>query len=238
MRRTGCGHTFAVPGPPIVKRSTSFRRRATTSLTRERFLLVLLDQLGYGRVPTTGRGGITVDGQSFPVSHLWGVTPIHLLGSGYATGHPNQGVAGAAGASPSRWSRNCSTAVRRTCRRSCPMVQTLRLLRDSTSLVGSAYVEFDLEAIFDGDLFSDFLLLYTLCQVSRLEVRDEEIGAASCRLEQWRAGRRRVRFSCAGTSYATGWWWRCEPWATVSSPTPTTVNFVNSSRPVSCRCPT
>jgi hypothetical protein len=32
---------------------------------------------------------------------------------------------------------------------------TVRLLRDSTSLVGSAYVEFDLEAIFDGDLFAD-----------------------------------------------------------------------------------
>ncbi|MGH3634773.1 MAG: Eco57I restriction-modification methylase domain-containing protein, partial [Mycobacterium sp.] len=63
---------------------------------------------------------------------------------------------------------------------------TLRLLRDSTSLVGSAYVEFDLEAIFDGDLFADFLLLYTLCQVSRLEVRDPEVGAASCWLEQWR----------------------------------------------------
>jgi hypothetical protein len=63
---------------------------------------------------------------------------------------------------------------------------TLRLLRDSTSLVGSAYVEFDLEAIFEGDLFADFLLLYTLCQVSRLEVRDAEVGPASCWLEQWR----------------------------------------------------
>ena len=31
---------------------------------------------------------------------------------------------------------------------------TLRLLRDSTSLVGSAYIEFDLEAIFDADLFA------------------------------------------------------------------------------------
>src|SRR5690606_28821983 len=57
---------------------------------------------------------------------------------------------------------------------------------DSTSLVGSAYVEFDLEAIFDGDLFADFLLLYTMCQVSRVETRDDEIGPASCRIEQWR----------------------------------------------------
>jgi hypothetical protein len=43
-----------------------------TSLTRERFTLVLLDQLGFGRVPTTGKGGITVGQHSFPVSHRWG----------------------------------------------------------------------------------------------------------------------------------------------------------------------
>ncbi|WP_260681767.1 Eco57I restriction-modification methylase domain-containing protein [Gordonia rubripertincta] len=64
--------------------------------------------------------------------------------------------------------------------------EVLRLLRDSTSLVGSAYVEFDLEAIFDGELFSDFLLLYTLCQASRLETRDPDLGPSSCRLESWR----------------------------------------------------
>ena len=63
---------------------------------------------------------------------------------------------------------------------------TLRLLRDSTSLVGSAYVEFDLEAIFDGEIFADFLLLYALCHQSRLEVRDPEKGPASCWLETWR----------------------------------------------------
>lgn len=54
------------------------------------------------------------------------------------------------------------------------MAVTLRLLRDSTSLVGSAYIEFDLEAIFDGDLFADFLLLFSVCHQSRLEVRDPE----------------------------------------------------------------
>ncbi|WP_246284049.1 Eco57I restriction-modification methylase domain-containing protein [Gordonia asplenii] len=159
---------------------------STTSLTRERFLLVLLDQLGYGRVSTTGRGGITADGQSFPISHEWRPIPIHLLGARTALDTRTKGVAGAAGASP-------QSMVQELLNRSDAHLwgilsngQVLRLLRDSTSLVGSAYVEFDLEAIFDGDLFADFLLLYTLCQVSRLEVRDDEIGATSCRLEQWR----------------------------------------------------
>ncbi|MCP9960547.1 SAM-dependent methyltransferase [Streptomyces somaliensis] len=48
--------------------------------------------------------------------------------------------------------------------------RVLRLLRDSTALVGSAYVEFDLEAIFGGGDFSDFLLMYALLHASRLEL--------------------------------------------------------------------
>ncbi len=158
---------------------------AATSLTRERFTLVLLDQLGYGRVPTTPKGGITVGEHSFPVSHHWGVVPIHLLGR-IPLDTRTKGAAGAAGASP-------QSMVQELLNRSDEHLwallandSTLRLLRDSTSLVGAAYVEFDLEAIFDGDLFADFLLLYMLCQQSRLEVRDPEVGPASCWLEQWR----------------------------------------------------
>ncbi|OBI45203.1 Eco57I restriction-modification methylase domain-containing protein [Mycobacterium colombiense] len=156
-----------------------------TSLTRERFTLVLLEQLGYGRVPTTGKGGITVADQNFPVSHEWGCVPIHLLGR-IPLDTRTKGAAGAAGASP-------QSMVQELLNRSDEHLwailvnsTTLRLLRDSTSLVGSAYVEFDVDAIFDGDLFADFLLLYTLCHVSRVEPRDTEIGAASCWLEQWR----------------------------------------------------
>lgn len=158
---------------------------AATSLTRERFTLVVLDQLGYGRVPTTPKGGITVGEHSFPISHHWGAVPIHLLGR-VPLDTRTKGVAGAAGASP-------QSMVQELLNRSDEHLwallannTTLRLLRDSTSLVGSAYVEFDLEAIFDGDLFADFLLLYMLCQQSRLEVRDPDVGPASCWLECWR----------------------------------------------------
>jgi hypothetical protein len=62
---------------------------------------------------------------------------------------------------------------------------TLRLLRDSATLVGSAYVEFDLRAIFDGELFSDFVLLYLACHESRFAVQGDG-GPESCYLEQWR----------------------------------------------------
>jgi hypothetical protein len=64
---------------------------------------------------------------------------------------------------------------------------TLRLLRDSATLVGSSYVEFDLKAIFDGELFSDFVLLYLTCHESRFAVQGSDGGPESCYLEQWRA---------------------------------------------------
>lgn len=158
---------------------------AATGLTRERFTLVLLDQLGYGRVHPTPKGGLQMGDRNFPISHLWGNVPIHLLGR-VALDTRTKGVAGAAGASP-------QSLVQEVLNRSdehlwgiLANATTLRLVRDSTSLVGSAYVEFDLEAIFDGDLFADFLLLYSLCHVSRLDTRDSEVGAASCWLEHWR----------------------------------------------------
>jgi hypothetical protein len=156
-----------------------------TSLTRERFTLVLLEQLGYGRVPATGRGGITIADQNFPVSHEWGCVPIHLLGR-IPLDTRTKGVAGAAGASPQSMVQELLNRSNKHLWAILVNSTTLRLLRDSTSLVGSAYVEFDVEAIFDGDLFADFLLLYALCHVSRVESRDDEIGAASCWLEQWR----------------------------------------------------
>jgi hypothetical protein len=62
---------------------------------------------------------------------------------------------------------------------------TLRLLRDSAALVGSAYVEFDLRSIFDGEMFSYFVMLYLTCHQSRFTIHGDG-GPDSCYLEQWR----------------------------------------------------
>ena len=68
--------------------------------------------------------------------------------------------------------------------------RTLRLLRDSSNLVGQAYVEFDLQGMFDGEVFADFVTLFTLAHASRLERRpgaDGESGAVGDRwIERWR----------------------------------------------------
>src|SRR5262249_1570498 len=63
--------------------------------------------------------------------------------------------------------------------------RVLRILRDSSALAGASYLEIDLEAMFDGELFDEFVLLYRLLHVSRFEV-DEGAAPSSCRMEKWR----------------------------------------------------
>jgi len=161
--------------------------QSTTGLTRERWLLVLMRWLDFGRVPTTPAGGLSVDDRSFPVSHLAGGSlPVHLLGWGTKLDHRTPGMAGAADQAPQAMVQrllNSSNAYRWAL---LSNGSTLRLLRDSTSLVGPSYVEFDLAGIFDGDLFSDFVALYLICHQSRFEVLDPETEGATCWLERWR----------------------------------------------------
>lgn len=61
----------------------------------------------------------------------------------------------------------------------------LRLLRDSTSLAGVAYLSVDLEEIFDGELVHEFIALWRLFHASRFEVLDGE-PPATCLMERWR----------------------------------------------------
>lgn len=54
--------------------------------------------------------------------------------------------------------------------------RALRLLRDATRLVKLSYVEFDLDRMFQEDLFADFCALYRLLHVSRLPKMAEDSG--------------------------------------------------------------
>ncbi|GGT39537.1 Eco57I restriction-modification methylase domain-containing protein [Streptomyces chromofuscus] len=131
------------------------------------WLLTLLEELGYGRLAPR-RGGIRLPGREpYQVSHQWmDHLPVHLLGwttpldrwSAGSARVPQSMMQELLNASPDHlWGILSNGKV-------------LRLLRDSTALVGSAYVEFDLEAIFGGGDFSDFLLMYALLHASRLEL--------------------------------------------------------------------
>jgi hypothetical protein len=138
-----------------------------TSLTRERWLLVLFQELGYGRLPAL-RSGLTAGDTTFPISHLWQTTPIHLVTFRQGLDQRSE----------------VSTAVKRTphslmqefLNRS-PEHQwgiianglTLRILRDNASMRRAAFVEFDLASIMQYELYAEFALLWMVCHQSRFE---------------------------------------------------------------------
>jgi hypothetical protein len=149
-------------------------------VTRERWLRILLRELGFHEM---AGGGFELEGKSFPVSHRSGHVPVHLLGWATDLDHKTPHVAARAPQSMLQELLNRDDAHLWAI---LSNGATLRLLRDSTALVGSSYVEFDLEAIFDGELFSDFVLLYLTCHESRFAIQGDG-GPTSCYLEQWRA---------------------------------------------------
>lgn len=151
-----------------------------TGLTRERWLHPLLQELGYGRLPAS-REHVRVGDREYPVSHFYGHVPIHLIGARIKLDDRTRGVAGAARMSPHGLVQDL---LNRSDDHLWGMVSNglrLRLLRDNTSLTRQAYVEFDLEAIMEGQLYSDFVLLWLLCHQSRLESERPE----ECWLERW-----------------------------------------------------
>ena len=154
-----------------------------TSPTRERWLLPLFQELGYGRLQTAKARDI--DGRTYAVSHAW-VTgerdiPIHLVGLNVDLDKRAPGVAGAAQASPHSLLQEF---LNRSDEHLWGFVSnglTLRILRDNRSLTRQAYVEFDLDAMMTGEAYADFALLYLLCHQSRVEGERPE----DCWLEKW-----------------------------------------------------
>jgi hypothetical protein len=154
-------------------------------LTRERWVSLVLSELGYGRVPLAPAGGLAVGEKQYPVSHLWGSTPMHLLGWGVPLDKRTPGVSGAARRAPHAMVQELLNRTDEYLWAILANGRVLRLMRDSTTLTGQAYVEFDLEAMFDGELFAEFVLLYLLAHQSRVEV-PEGGQPADCWLERWR----------------------------------------------------
>ncbi|MBQ7738628.1 MAG: N-6 DNA methylase [Desulfovibrionaceae bacterium] len=165
-----------------------------TAQTRRYFLIPLFSELGYGRLQAATSEQRTVKNpiggtSSYAISHMWENSPIHLVGCNIDIDKREPGVTGAAQASP-------HAIVQEFLNRSDDHLWgfvsnglKLRILRDNACLSRQAYVEFDLESIFENQSFADFTLLWLLCHQSRVEKRSEEKGAApkpeGCYLEQW-----------------------------------------------------
>ena len=153
-----------------------------TTLTREKWLLPLFQELGYGRL-TTARA-IEIGGRTFPVSHAWQQAPIHLVSARIGLDERVPGIAGAARLSPHGLLQDLLNSSDQHLWGIVSNGLQLRLLRDNVSLTRQAYLEFDLDAIFAGESYSDFTLLWLLCHQSRVELREPE-HPESCWLEEW-----------------------------------------------------
>ena len=139
-----------------------------TTITRDRWLLPLLQELGYGRLPAT-RAAVAIDGKSYAISHWWANVPIHLIGYGVSLDRLSARVAGAARSSPHSLTQELLNRSEDSLWGFVSNGLHLRILRDNQNLVRQAYVEFDLEAMMDGETYSDFVMLWLLCHQSRVE---------------------------------------------------------------------
>jgi hypothetical protein len=152
-----------------------------TSQTRETLLLPLFAELGYGRLFASKAEDRTVGDKSFSISHFWHKSPIHLVGCNVELDRKAKGVRGAAQSSPHSMVQDFLNRSEGHLWGFCSNGLRLRILRDNQSLSRQAFIEFDLESMFDGEVFSDFALLWLLCHQSRVESED----TATCWLEVW-----------------------------------------------------
>lgn len=150
-----------------------------TAVTNERWLLPLFKELDYGRLTTSKSPEI--DGRTYSIERFYQHTPIHLIGCNLPLDRRTRGARGAATASPHSMMQEYLNRAEHSLWGFLSNGLSLRILRDNVSLSRQAYVEFDVEAMFDGEVYSDFALLWMLCHQSRVEAEK----AQDCWLEKW-----------------------------------------------------
>lgn len=149
-----------------------------TVLTRDKWLSHLFYELGFGHLEFQ-RSALVVGDRSFAVSHLKGPVPCHLVGVGVdldkrATGDRNAG-------SPHGLLQDLLNSSDAHLWGIVSNGLSLRLLRDHRALTRQAYIEFDLQAMFDGEQFSAFRVLYLILHYSRVAAAEPR----ECLLEKW-----------------------------------------------------
>ena len=168
----------------------AFWRRASTpqpgetgvTFTRNQWITPFLSLLGYDLVfqPRAAE----IDGLTFAISHRAGAgdaaPPVHVIGcwqsldrraeSGRPRLAPHSLVQAFLNRTEALWGLVTNGL-------------TLRLLRDSHLIRRQAYIDFDLQTLFNGEHFADFQLLFRLLHRSRLPHPGSP--PHSCFLEQW-----------------------------------------------------
>jgi len=151
-----------------------------TGMTRTRWLSAVLRELHYGPVDPL-RESLKVGEREFPVSHLYGHAPLHLVGCHLDLDRKTPGAIGAARMSPHGMVQLLLNASEGNLWGVVSNGLRWRLLRDDNSLSRQSMVEFDLEAIMEGQLYDEFLLFFLVNHQSRLRSERPE----ECWLEKW-----------------------------------------------------
>ena len=144
----------------------------------KRWLLPLFQTLGFGRLSPAAPDELRLGEHDYPISHLWGRVPIHLVPWSQDLERPSP---------PRPESKNplekrsphglLQDFLNKSDRHLWGFVsngRVLRILRDHRSLTRIAYLELDLERIFSGEAFHAFRWLWLLGHVSRVDGDDPE----------------------------------------------------------------
>ena len=123
-------------------------------------------------------------GRTYAISRFFGPVPVHLIGCGLSLDHRAAGQRGAAAINPHglvqeflNRSPNHLWAILSNGLR-------LRVLRDNQALSRQSFLEFDLEIMFTGEVYSDFVLLWLMAHASRFAPREGGLPE-TCWLEKW-----------------------------------------------------
>jgi hypothetical protein len=136
-----------------------------TSLTREKWILPVLLELGY---EASIQRAQQINGKSYAISHRATNRdnyPIHIMG--YHDSLDKRRETGGPRLSPHALVQEYLNNTEHL----FALVTNgrhLRLLRDATRLVRMSYLEFDLERMFEEELYADFSLLYRSLHISRM----------------------------------------------------------------------
>ncbi len=157
-------------------------RESGTGVTNEKWNIPLLRELGFGLLPTSA--GPEIDGRTYAINRFFGSTPIHLIGCCVSLDHRAAGVRGAAAANPHGLVQEFLNRKKGSLWAIVSNGLWLRILRDNQALSRQCYLEFDLDAMFSGEVFADFALFWLMAHASRFIPRDGD-RPESCWLEQW-----------------------------------------------------
>lgn len=164
------------------RRLARAKDESETTITREQWVIPLLEALGYELV--FQRKAPEVDGRIYAISHTAGeedgAPPIHVvafdqdLGSRPPAGRgimsPHALVQDFLNRTEELWGAVTNGRV-------------FRLLRDSSYFTRPAYIEFDLEQMLEGERLDEFILFYRIAHRTRLPTGVED--APNCLLERY-----------------------------------------------------